>query len=481
MSLFQKSVSGLIWSLGNTFSVQLINLLIQILLARVLEPEAFGVIALLQVFLTVGLYLTDGGMSSSLIRMKNPTHKDFSTVFITNILFGALIYLAVFFLAPVIASFYEKSEYSSIIRIYALSFVIGSFSATPKASIIKRMQFKKLAIIQLPSILISGLLGVYLALCGFGVYSLVYMTISNAFFNMIFYWRVSEWRPSLFFEKDLFWFHFNFGFKISITNVFNGVFDNIYNVLVGKIYGVTALGYYNRAEQYQLLPGRVLSAALEKVTYPMFSELQDDSKGLLRSYKTIMFSVLFWLSPVMIILSIIAEPIFLFLLTEKWLPLVPLFQILLIAGVFNPLQRFNLNILRTKGKPGLLLRLNVFKKILLLLIVLATYKYGLETMVWGQSISFVISFLVIEYYVGKNLLYSFQDFIGDLFPTVFLLIGWGISIYFLYTQISIVGTGVLNSFFFGLVSFGLYVGLAKLFRNQNLLEAKILLRKFLRK
>ncbi|WP_400262007.1 oligosaccharide flippase family protein [Sphingobacterium sp. SG20118] len=264
MSLFNKSINGFIWSFLNSIGMQLINFIVQIILARILSPEVFGTMAIIQVFLTIGLYLMDGGMGSSLIRMKNPTQDDYSTVFYTNVFFGVIIFGAIWFIAPYVATFYSLPDLTILIRVISSSFLIRSFAATQMAILTKEMDFKKLALIQLPSILISGVIGVITANFGYGIWSLVILNIAQALIFTISFWLQSKWRPSFVFKKKLFKYHFNFGFKISLTNVVNGVFDNIYNMVIGKTYNVLFLSYYNRAETVSNAPRKDIVQYLRK-------------------------------------------------------------------------------------------------------------------------------------------------------------------------------------------------------------------------
>ncbi|WP_312903109.1 lipopolysaccharide biosynthesis protein [Chryseobacterium taichungense] len=474
MKLFVKSVSGIIWASINSLGVQVINLIVQIALARILDPKVFGIMALLQIFFIVGIYLMEGGMNSSLIRMKEPKNDDFSTVFFTNLVFSLAIYLVVFCISPFIAEFYGIAELDLLIKIFAISFVIRSF-------LIRSMKFKKLTFIELPSLLVSGVSGIFFAINGYGIWSLVYMNIIQSLVYTFMYWITSSWRPDFIFKKDLFRYHFDFGFKISITNVFNALFDNIYNIIIGKFYSISQLSFYNRAEQFQLLPGRILSSTLEKVTYPMFAELQDKEKELLYSYRTLLVMIFYWLSPIMILISIAAKPIFRFLLTDKWDLMIPFFQILLIAGIFNPMQRFNLNILRIKNKPGMILRLNFVKRIIFALAIVLTFRFGLDVMVWAQSISYVISFLIIEYYVGKEINYSLLAFIKDIMPTMILISCWSIIAFCIYLYTLNEDSNILYVGIFIILLFMTYILSSFIFKNHIFFETKKLVLKFIKR
>lgn len=479
MQLFKKTINGVIWSLTNSIGVHLLNFFLHIVLARILDPSAFGILALLQVFYSIGLYLTDSGMNSSIIRLKEPEPEDYSTVFSANLLFSVILYIVVFFGAPLFEEFYDVDGFATLVRVYCLSFIIRSLATTQATFLVKSMNFKRLTVIEMPSLILGGLCGVAMALNGFGVWSLIGLNLTQSVVYAILYWYSSDWRPSISFNITRFKFHFGFGFKISLTNVFNAVFDNLYNVIIGKMFSITALSYYNRAESFQLLPGRILSAALEKVTYPMFSEIQEDVEAMKRTYRTILLILLYWLAPFLILASIISEPLFVFLLTEKWRNMVPLFQILLLAGIFNPMQRFNLNILRIKNKPGLILKLNIAKRVLLVLAVLASFSFGLKAMVWAQSVSFVFSFLMIEYYVGREIDYSIGDFFRDSLSTFALLLVWSGFTGLFFSYFSLEGAKFYLIILFAILAMVIYIVVSYFFGNRAFIESRGILLKFL--
>src|SRR5690606_36569770 len=354
-----KAVTGMGWTLLQQFGYQGINFLVQLVLARILAPEAFGIIALLQVFMAVGTNLIDSGMASSLIRNKDVNEEDYSTVFYLNILVAFAIYLTVYLLSPFIANFYSIPILEAVIKVYCISFVVNAFSIVQVTKLTKEMKFKKQMLIQLPSLIIAGSVSIYVAYNGWGVWSIVVYNLLQNVLQSLQYWFGSKWRPKRVFNVEKLKYHFSFGYKLTIASLLNSIYDNIYALVIGKNFSPQIWGYYNRAELFQLFPGKNISTALEKLTYPMFSQLQENNDQLRRYYREIFNCVVYFLTPTMIILATLAEPFFRFLLTEKWLPMVPYFQVLTIVGVLHPFQRYNLNILRVTGRSDLVLKLNV--------------------------------------------------------------------------------------------------------------------------
>lgn len=428
MSLKAKATSGLFWTLLQQFGYQGINFVIQLLLARILLPEAFGIIALMQIFISVSNNLIDSGMASSLIRNKDLDERDYSTVFYLNIVVAIVLYGVMFVSSPFIASFYNMPILTDVIRIYCLSFVINAFSIIQVTKLTKEMEFKTQMFVQLPSLIISGIVSVYLAYSGWEVWSIVVYNLLTNLLSSIQYWLRSKWRPKLIFDMKKLKYHFNFGYKLTLAYLLNSVFDNIYAVVIGKAFSPQTLGYYNRAETFQLFPSRNISTALEKVTYPMFAQIQDDNEKLKKYYRQIFNLVVFILTPTMVFLAVVAEPLFRFLLTEKWLPMVPYFQILTIVGVLHPFQRYNGNILRVKGRSDLVLKLNIIRKLVLIITIVIGIRYGIYGILISQCVYSVICVFLNTMYSAEMINYPLKEQVKDVAGIYILaiLIGFGI-------------------------------------------------------
>ncbi len=422
MSLRQKTVAGLSWAFGQQFSVQIINFMVSVVLARLLSPAEFGLVAMLSIFIAVGNILIDSGLTSSLIRTPNPDEEDYSTVFFINILAGVLIYLILFFTAPLIARFFNQPILDSIIKVYCLSFIIKSFSAIQNTRLTKLMEFKKQMLIQIPSVVIGGLIGILLAFNGYGVWSLVWMNLVQAILFTIQHWFYTRWKPIFVFNKAKLKTHFNFGYKLTLSGLLDTLYQNLYNILIAKYFSAAQLGFYNRAQSLRQLPVQNISEALNKVTYPMFAAIQHDDEKLRNAYKKLMLQVMFWLTPIMLIMTLLAEPLIRFLFTEKWLPAVPYFQILSISGILYPLQAYNLNILNVKGRSDLFFKLEVYKKGFLTVGIFFALQYGIFGLLYFQLISSIISLYINSYYSGKMIDLSFFSQVKILTP-VFLIAG----------------------------------------------------------
>lgn len=436
MSLRKQALSGMIWTFSQQFGAQIISFTVGIILARLLLPSDFGTIAMFSVVLAIGGSLVDSGMSSSLIRTNDADQKDFSTVFWFNLVVSILIYGLIFFLAPLIARFYEVEILTDIIRISSITIIINAFSAIQSTRLVKEMNFKTLFKIRLPSLIIGGITGIVLALNGFGIWALVFYPIVQSIVSSIQFWIYGKWKPSLIFDKEKYKYHFHYGYKLTLSGLLDTLFKNAYTVIIGKLFSPVQLGYYNRADTLKQLPVANLSAALNSVTFPLFAKISHNDIKLKEVYRKLMKLVIFIIGPVLCLMVVAAEPMIRFLLTEKWLPAVPYFQVLAFAGILIPIHSYNLNVLKVKGRSDLFLKLEIWKKLLVVAILLVSTRFGIMGIVWGQVTGSVIAFFINTYYTGKILNYgSFQQ-IGDLLPTLCLsaltaLVLYGVDLNFL--------------------------------------------------
>lgn len=431
MSLKSQATAGLVWTFSQQFGNQIINFVISIILARLLLPEEFGLIGMVLVFITIGQALTDAGLTQSLIRDKEVDQEDLSTVFFFNLAASILVYFIIYFTAPYIAAFYDREVLIEIIRVLTLSFIISAFGAIQSTRLTKMMNFKTQTIISIPSTISSGILGVALAYSGFGVWSLVWMRVAESGIRTVQLWIYSKWTPSLVFSITKFKDHFNFGYKLTLSGLLDSIFSNIYIIIIGKYFSASQVGYYTRAQTMQQLPVSNISNALNKVTYPLFAFIQDDNKRLKRVYKQIMQTVVFIIAPILIFAAVLAEPVFRFLLTEKWLPAVPYFQILCVSGIFYPINAYNLNVLKVKGRSDLFLKLELIKKLLIAMSIVVALQFGIYGLLYSQAILSIVAFYINSYHTNKFINYSTWEQTKDIMPLISLALLVGGAVYFL--------------------------------------------------
>jgi len=340
------------------------------------------------------------------------------------------------------------------------------------------MDFKSQLTVALPSLIGASGLGVFLALQGHGVWSLVYMNLLQALLSSIFFWIKAGWKPSFIINTTKLKYHFNFGYKLSLANLISTVYDYAYHIIIGRMFSVSQLGYYTRADSMKQLPVANISVALNKVTFPLFASIQNDDIKLKLVYRKLMQQVLFWIAPVLVIAGVLAEPLFRFLLTEKWLPSVPIFQILCIVGIMYPLHSYNINILNVKGRSDLVLRLEIIKKIIITIGILFSIKYGLFGLLWMQVILNVLSFAINTFYSGKLINYPLKEQVQDLIPILAISLITGVITYFLVYELSSFFTTDLIILVLGSV-FGLsvYLFISYIIKINALLDFKLLVLK----
>lgn len=435
MSLKARAIQGILWTFSQQFGTQIIQFIVQIILARVLLPEEFGLIGVLAVFMALGNSLVDSGMSSSLIRTQDVEDRDFSSVFVINITVSVFVYLILFFASPLISNFFNQPILSDIVKVYCLSFIIRAISSIQYVRLTILMDFKTQTKLRLPALAISSILGLVLAYRGYGVWSLVYMQLANVTFESILIWFQVEWRPSFILDWNRLKQHLNFGYKLSLSGIIDTVYSNIYHIIIGKYFSAAQLGFYTRAQSMRQLPVSNISFALNQVTYPLFSSIHNDDVRLKRLYKRLMQQVLFWIAPILVIAGVLGEPLFRFLMTEKWLPAVPYFQILCLGGIMYPLHAYNLNILNVKGRSDLFLKLEIVKKVLISIGLLIAIPFGIYGLLWMQFFLTILAFLINTSFSGKMINYSMLEQFKDILPILMLTGLIGILVFLIDLQL----------------------------------------------
>lgn len=474
-----NTIKNLLWTIGQQLGNQIVTFITSVVLARLLQPSDFGLMGMMALLIGVGNVLVDAGLTNSLIRTKELDEKDYSTVFFINLIGATLIYIILYFMAPLIAGFYRQPLLTNLIRTYSISFIIVAFVGVQTTKLTKEMKFKLQMLMQLPSVIVGGVVGVCMAMNGFGVWSLVWMNLINAFIFAILHWVCSDWKPKMIFDKGRFKHHFNFGYKLTLSGVLDISFENIYNIVIGRMYSAVSLGFYSRAFTLQMLPVQSISAALNKVTFPLFASIQDDDLKLKEVYRLIMIQVLFWVTMIMVTLQAISGPLFNILFTSKWSPAVPFFEILCVYGMLYPLHLYNLNILLVKGRSDLFLKLEIYKKIVTVVGIVSVIPFGIYGLLYFQILFSIISFFINTFYSGRLINYSMKDQLKDIAPIFFLastisICAWQFKKHFLnkylltdYPQLIIVGSICMLSF----------IGIALLFNMRAITDSVKLIKK----
>lgn len=429
MSLKKTVLAGVFWSGLEQFANQIIGFVISIILARLLLPEEFGLIAMFAIFIALGGAMIDSGLTQSLIRTDNPTDEEYSTVFYFNLIGSIVVFGIVAWSAPLLANFYDQPQLTNILRVYSIVFIINAFGAIQRTRLTKIMNFKTQMLVSTPSLIFSGVVGVGLALYGFGVWSIVWSRVTHAFTSSIQFWFWSKWRPLWFFSIKIFKRHFNFGFKLLFSRILDTVFNNLYPIIIGKYFTPAQVGFYSKADDLQMRPVGIISNVVSKITFPLFSEIQNDDLRLKYIYKRIMLSVIYFIAPILIFMAVLAEPMFRFIYTDKWLPAVPYFQILCVTGIMYPIHDYNLQILNVKGRSDLFLRLEIIKKIIISVILLISFQFGIYGLLYGSVVFSLLAFIVNTHYSGKFIDYTALEQLIDVLPVMLLAIISGVIVY----------------------------------------------------
>lgn len=473
-SLKNKTVKGIVWSSIERFSVQGIQFLVMIVMARLLTPKDYGLVGMVAIFIAVAQSLVDSGFSQALIRKQNRTETDNSTVFYFNIVVGILLYLVLFAIAPWVADFYNSPELTALMRVICLSVVFNSFVVVQRALLTVNIDFKTQAKASLTAAVVSGVIGIGMAYSGFSYWSIVAQQLVNLGLNTLLLWIFTRWRPRWIYSWGSFRELFTFGSKLMFSGLLDVVYRNMYLLVIGKVFTASSLGYYTRANQFAEFPSSNLTGIMQRVTYPVLCQIQDDDERLAQIYRRFLRLSAFLIFPLLVGLSAVAEPFVLLLLKEQWLFAATLLQIICFAMMWYPIHAINLNLLQVKGRSDLFLRLEIIKKAIAVLILCVTIPMGLIAMCVGQILSSLIALIINTNYTGKLIQVGFLRQMRDLLPTLLLSLSmWGV-VYGITSCLS----GIILQLIVGIIA-GMvyYIALSALFHFPELKELYSIIRR----
>ena len=434
MSFKQKTLNGLIWSSLDNLILLGVNFITGIVLARLLSPREFGLIGMTTIFIALGQSLADSGFGHALIRKKECTQADYSTVFFFNIAVGVFWYLLLVSLATTVATFFHEPQLKPLLPILGLGVILNTLSLIQTTLLTKRVDFKLQARISGVSSILSGVIGLVFAFKGYGVWSLVALTLSKNALNTLFLWLWNGWKPSLIFDIYSFKEMFGFGSKLLGAGLIDTAYRNIYLAVIGKYFSAIELGYYTRADAFNQLPSQNITSVIQRVSFPVLSSIRDDIPKLKAGYKKLIKSTMLISFVLMFGMSAVAKPLVLAMIGEKWLVSAEYLQLLCFVGMFYPLHALNLNILKVIGRSDLYLKLEVIKKIVAIPIIIIGINYGIKWMIIAMIIHSLIGYYLNSYWSGRFICYSMLDQIKDILPSFMLALFMG-SIVFLSGQI----------------------------------------------
>lgn len=424
-SIKEQTVHGVKWNAIGRFSSQIIGFLIGLLLARMLSPSDYGIIGMLAFFFAIAQTFIDSGFGSALVRKKDCSDADYSTAFYFNVVIGIVSFLILYISAPFIAIFFDNSILKDVCRFLSINLFLNSLSIVQNSILTSRLDFKSLAKVNVYSTIVSGIVGLGMAYCGYGIWSLVYQQVVMSFMRSLLLWTKTKWSPRFLFSKVSFRYLFGFGSKILSAGLLHTIYANLTTILIGKFYTPKDLGYYSRGETLATFPSSNVSAILQSVTYPILSKIQDDDVRLIVAYRKYiqMSSMLIFFG--MSLLAALSKPIILVLLTDKWAESIIYLQVFCFAWMFDHLCSLNLNLLYVKGRSDLILKLEIIKKTISISMIIVTIPFGVLAICLSRTLYTQIAVIINTYYTGKIYGLGYREQVKDFIR------------YFLYSAISV--------------------------------------------
>lgn len=424
-----KILSGMIWKLLERGGTQGVQFVVQIVLARLLLPEDYGLIAMTVIFITMANIFVQSGFNIALIQKKNTTEADFSSVFYLSLLVAGILYMILFFAAPPIAAFFGEPQLVPVLRILSITLFFGAFSSIQNAVIARGMQFKKLFFSSLGAIVVSGAVGIAMAYTGYGVWALVGQQITNQLLVMVILFLTLQWRPRLLFAPENVKGLFSYGWKIMLASLMSQLYIELRSLIIGKMYNAEMLGFYNRGKHFPSLIINNINGSIQAVMLPALSSQQDNRPRVKDMVRRSIMTSSFFVFPVMVGLAVVAEPLVLILLTAKWLPVVPFLQIYCLICALWSIQTANLQAIKALGHSDIILKLVALKLVLGLAVLGVTVFYGVYAIALGGAVVTLLS-TVIDSYPNRRLLdYSYKEQWRDIMPSLLLSLVMGAAVY----------------------------------------------------
>lgn len=457
-------LSSLIWRFAERCGAQGISFIVTIVLARLIAPEAYGTIAIINVFINILSVFIDSGMGSALIQKKDADELDFSSLFFFNMGMCCLLYCILFFSAPLIAKFYNNNELVPLVRVIGLFLIVSGIKNVQQAYVSRYMLFKRFFFSTLGGTLVSAIVGIAMAYAGLGVWALVAQSLSNAIIDTIILWITVKWRPVLQFSITRVKALFSFGWKLLCSSLLDTVYNNLRNMIIGKLYSAADLAYYNKADSFPNLIVNNINSSINSVLFPAMSSVQDQRETVkAMTRRSIMVST-YIMAPLMIGLAFVSEPLVSLLLTDKWLACVPYMRIFCITYMFYPIHTANLSAIKAMGRSDLFLKLEIVKKTVGLTVLLITMKHGVLVMAYSLLFVSVMGQIINSWPNRKLLNYGYLEQIKDILPGIILSVVMGGGIYPIqWLGLSNLGTISLQV----LLGVAIYMILSQLFKVQS--------------
>lgn len=429
-SLKDRTVSGVGWSAADAFLGQGVTFIVGIVLARILSPSEYGLIGIVTIFTTILTSLVDSGFPNALIRKKIVSNVDYNTMFITNMVFSTLLYVLLFLSAPLIAVFFNRIELVDLTRVMGSILIIQALSQVQNTILTKQIDFKTKTKASIISAVASGVIGIGMALMGYGVWALVGQLISRQLLYTVCLWIYIHWWPSLSFSVDSFKYMWGFGWKLMLSGLLSNIWNQLYQVVVGKYYSPATLGQYSRSKEYASIFSANLTSVVQRVTYPVLSEVQDDEERMLSAYRRVIKVTMFVTAILMIFLGAVSEPLIYCLIGPQWHEAATFLPLICISMSLYPLHAINLNMLQVQGRSDIYLYIEIVKKVIAVGPICLGIFINIYWMLAGTIVTGLIAFFLNSYYTGKKLGYSSWMQLKDIAPSYGIAFLIAISVYF---------------------------------------------------
>ena len=433
MSKESKTVmSNFIWRFLERTGAEGVSLIVSIVLARILSPETYGIVAIVTVFTSIMQVFIDSGMGNALIQKKNADNIDFSTVFYFNITVCLIVYTLMFIAAPYIAHFYKMPELTPVVRFLSLTLIISGVKNVQQAYVSRHMMFKKFFFSTLGGTITAAVIGIYLAYHGFGVWALVTQQLVNAAIDTLILWITVKWRPDPVFSFERLRSLFSYGWKLLVSGLLDTFYNNLRQLIIGKMYSSSDLAYYNQGKKYTQVMVTTINSSIDSVLLPAMSKVQDEISRVKSMTRRSIKTSTFLIAPIMLGIAGSSTQIVSVLLTDKWLPCVPFMIIFCIVYVFYPIHTANLNAIKAVGRSDLFLKLEIIKKIVGFALIFISMWFGVMAMAYSMLVSSVLSQIINSWPNKKLLNYSYIEQLKDIAPSVCIaavmaVLVWGIG------------------------------------------------------
>ena len=474
----KKVLSGFFWRFAERIGAQGVKLLVEIVLARILLPDDYGLIALVTVFITLLNVFVDSGLANALLQKKEVDDLDFSSVFWFNVVWCIVLYLLLFVSSPMIARFYNREELTPVLRVLGIQVLISGVKNVEQAYVSKTLQFKKFFFATLGGTVGAAVIGIWMAKHGYGVWALVAQHLFNTFMDTVILWITVKWRPKFMFSFARFKQLFTFGWKLLVSALIDTINTEIRQLVIGKIYTSADLAYYNRGRQFPHLFINNVNTSIDSVLLPTFSREQDDPEKVKTMVRRSIQTSTYIMAPLLMGLAFVGEPFIRLVLTEKWLPSVPYMRIFCITYMFYPIHTANLNAIKAMGRSDIFLKLEIIKKVIALAALLITMKISIMAMAYSLLVTSVLGQIINSWPNRKLLNYRYIDQLKDILPGILLAVFMGGCIYWIqYLGLPDIITLILQI----IAGAGIYIGGSLLLKLESYNYLKEMIKGFISK